>query len=80
MLRDYGLDEEILTSSFNDFCNGKEMLVWSLEGVVPTYKFYHILHQYLPVIRSATKRNIGRFYLAIDHRLRYEGVRPDNIY
>ena len=83
MLRDYGLDEEILTSSFNDFCNGKEKLVWSLEGVVPTYKFYHILHQYLkkwPVTRSATKRNVGRFYLAIDHRLRYEGVRPDKIY
>ena len=67
-LYDYGLDEEVLTSVFDQVQSGKESLQWSLKGV-PNVGFYL---QKWSITRGATKVAIGKFYVAIDKNLKEE--------
>ena len=56
--------------------------LWSLHGV-PNVEFYRKLHHFLKVwdvTRSLTKTAIGKFYLAIDNRLRERRSTPYNTY
>ena len=84
-LLEYGLNEEILSTVFKQVSNGETELEWSLQMqyVTPTTDFYRQLHLFLKrssIACHATKTAIGRFYMAIDEHLCYEGVRPDNVY
>ena len=71
-----GLDEETLETSLT--LQGD----WCVKGI-PTVGFYRCLHKFLvkwPKSRSMSKTAVGKFYMAIDHRLKQKGSRPDNIY
>ena len=71
-----GLDEETLETSLT--LQGD----WCVKGI-PTVRFYRCLHKFLvkwPKSCSISKTAVGKFYMAIDHRLKQKGSRPDNIY
>ena len=79
-LTGYGLNEEILSSIFQDDWDGP--LQWSLKDI-PNIEFYQLLHPFLkkwPLSHNASKSDIGRFYMAIDRNLRLKDCRADNIY
>ena len=70
-LHDYGLEEMLLQTVFEQVQSGKSNLKWCLHGVPNSY-FYQKLHGFLkkwPVTRNTTKVSIGKFYLAIDKNL-----------
>ena len=82
VLYQYGLSEDILTSTFRRVLDGKEHPCWSLKGI-PEIRFYQELHPFLkkwPVTCGTTKQAIGRFYIAVDQNLKDRGMRADNVY
>ena len=82
-LSDYGLTEELLSTTFKQVQSGRaRSLSWYLK-VTPTVGFYRHLHPYLkkwPLSRATTKVAIGKYYTAIDANLQTKGSHPYNTY
>ena len=49
-------------------------------NAIPCIGFYRALHTYLKKQPRITKVLIGRFYIAVDCKLKEKGSRPDNVY
>ena len=57
-----------------------DLPTWQLK-VIPNVGFYKVLHLYLKrTWKTKSKVAIGKFYIAIDPKLKAKGSRPCNIY
>ena len=80
-LSHYGLDVNLLAKVYNQVkFEKKGPISWKLKGI-PEIGCYENLHNFLkhwPEICSASKVELGKFYIAIDKSLQEKKMRPDN--